>query len=326
MDNDESNDSIDGSSDSSSSTESSDDEPSYEGSSDESAKMSEDSDEFCHVSHHKSLSGSGSFAGKFDAYFASSRTSLTNVDQDSSYPERGDNKQFALLTSLAPAVLVTNRYDNLLLNGQSPRLAHLLELGDSWWLLDDFSSPTTWEHTEKTRTYSINSPVHNESTIFNAQPSHESSRSMAMMGNFKKMFSQTAHSVTMTPPDQRLCKHQCILPSLFGIVVFLYYASPLVAVRSKRQQTPPSDQPERFMNESNKVALGVYMKENSQTPEAALERFTITRNICLRNARVLKEIGEQAKADTWILLAQVRSRINTLTSHTDKLWSNCSSP
>ena len=41
----------------------------------------------------------------------------------------------------------------------------------------------------------------------------------------------------------------------------------------------------------------MYMLENPQTPDAALERFTTTRNLCLRNAQILRDMGEKSKAE-----------------------------
>jgi hypothetical protein len=191
LDNDESTNSNDSSSDTSSTSSSED--ASYD---DSSSDGSADSDGFCHVS-------------KFDDYFASSRKSLTQVEMEFSPAQIHERKQFAGLTSLAPSVFVTRRYDSLILNGQSPELAQLLELGDSWWLLSDFSAPTTWEQTEKTAVISWNdqSSLHRvPDRRFTVQTTHESSRSASMMGNLKKMFSHQTPSVAMTPPDQRLCK------------------------------------------------------------------------------------------------------------------------
>eukprot|EP00804_Cyclotella_cryptica_P005852 CCRYP_000144-RC/>CCRYP_000144-RC protein AED:0.03 eAED:0.03 QI:422/1/1/1/0.83/0.71/7/1324/1175 len=273
LDNDESTNSNDLPSDTSST--SSGEDASYDDSSDESARISQsDSDGFCHVS-------------KFDEYFASSRKSLTQIETESSPIQIHERKQFAGLTSLAPSVFVTRRFDGLILNGQSAELAQLLELGDSWWLLSDFSAPTTWEHAEKTAVTSWNdqSSLHNApDKMFTVHTAQESSRSASMMGNLKKMFSHQSPSVAMTPPDQRL-------------------------LRSKKQQNPSTNlserQPSSSLHKSDEVPLGMYMLENPQTPDAALERFTTTRNLCLRNAKILRDMGEKSKADTWTLLAQV---------------------
>jgi hypothetical protein len=174
------------------------DDPSSDGSSADDASSSSDSDGFCHV------------ASKFDEYFGSSRKSLTEVDVDAVAVMRDISKQFTGITSLAPAVLVTGQYDNLILNGQSPRLAQLIELGAAWWLLPDFSTPTSWERSEKTATpRDETSQIYPTSDkVYTDQQSHETSRSASIL---KKMFALQSPSASV-PADQRLCK--CFAMSL----------------------------------------------------------------------------------------------------------------
>lgn len=197
-----------------SSTGSSEDQ-SFDASSDE-LSQSDDSDGFCHITPEKSGGTDDSFAGKFDEYFSSSRKSLTQIDLDVSASEiREENKQFAGITSLAPSVLVTNEYNNILLNGQSPQLAQQLELGDAWWLLPDFSAPGSWEESNKTPRSSWDDQIHLHPTsdaVYTRQQSHESSRSASMVGNLKKMFALQSPSASI-PADQKLCE---LLPKIFS--------------------------------------------------------------------------------------------------------------
>lgn len=200
IDNNSSN-SDDGSPDNSSSGSSED--QSFGDSSDE----SDDSDGFCHV------------ANKFDEYFASARKSLTHIDVEDAVTEVRD-EHFAGITSLASSVLVTNEYDNLLLGGQTPQLAHMLELGQAWWLTKDFSTPTSWEHSEK-RAHSDEAPVPpTPDNVYTTQISHsESSRSASMVGNLKKLFALQSPSASI-PADQRLCKYLAQHNSLYTDQLF----------------------------------------------------------------------------------------------------------
>lgn len=157
---------------------------------------SDDSDGFCHV------------ANKFDDYFANSRKSLTHVDMDTvAAEEQEERKQFSGIASLAPNVFVTHKYDGFLLNGQNPQIAQMLELGFAWWLLSDFSTPTSWEHSEKIPASWNEVPApHTPDTEYARQPSQiESSRSASMVGNLKKTFTMQSPSASI-PADQRLCK------------------------------------------------------------------------------------------------------------------------
>jgi hypothetical protein len=52
------------------------------------------------------------------------------------------------------------------------------------------------------------------------------------------------------------------------------------------------------------IPLGMYVTERYQ-PQIALEQMAITRTLCLRNAKIMRDMGENSKADSWILLAQV---------------------
>lgn len=277
-----------------SSTSDSDDDQSFGDCSHESE--SEDSNGFCHV---QSEDVEDSFASKFDEYFASSRRSLTHIDTDiSTNHTRQTSKLFAGITSLAPSILVTNQYKNVLLNGQSAQLAHFLELGDSWWLLPDFSTPHSWEETEKLNSYRDEKLQHNVDKIFTRQPSRESSRSLSMVGNFKKLALRSPGAPSV-PADQRLLfknKKQPIIPTLD---------------LTERQPLSPTHNSEK----------GMCVVEKYQTSRKAYEQFGLTRNVCLRNAKMLRGIGEKSKGDTWALLAQVRFS-PTFGSPVLLIWSN----
>ena len=69
-----------------------------------------------------------------------------------------------------------------------------------------------------------------------------------------------------------------------------------------------------------KLNLGVYMLENPQTPEAASERISIARKLCLRNAQVCSLANQKSKADTWILLAQTIETIFTFGMNETDGW------
>ena len=167
----------------------------------------DDSDESFQTSPKSSEAPRRSFVSKFDSYFAESRKSLTHIDMVESISHiRKESKQFTGIASLSPSVTVSSQYDNIFLNGQSSQLANILDLGDAWWLLSDFTTPTSWEQSEKSAyPYASMSPMQiaPDNILLPRQSSHESSRSASMVGNLKKMFTIQSPSV---PPDQRLCK------------------------------------------------------------------------------------------------------------------------
>jgi len=277
-----------------SSTSDSDDDQSFGDCSDES--QSDDSNGFCRV---QSEDVEDSFVSKFDEYFASSRRSLTHIDTDmSTNHTRQTSKLFAGITSLAPSILVTNEYKNVLLNGQSVQIAQLLELGDSWWLLPDFSTPHSWEQTEKLNTHRDESlHLHSADKIFTRQPSHESSRSLSIIGNFKKLALRSPGPPSV-PADQRLFKNkkQPIIPTLD---------------LTERKPTYPTHNSEK---------VGMCVVEKYQTSSKAYEQFNITRNVCLRNSKILRGMGEKSKGDTWALLAQAVNSIQTFDSDDFDGW------
>lgn len=292
-----------------SNSDSSDDQ-SFDGSDDQSSDgssaddASSDSDGFCHV-------GSTS---RFDEYFGSSRKSLTQVDiadAAAAVDNRVISKQFTGITSLAPAVLVTGQYDGILLNGQSAKLAQLIELGAVWWLQPDFSTPTSWERSEKTTTTPRDETSHIQPTserVYTNQQSQESSRSASIL---KKMFALQSPSASI-PADQRLCKRVVI--GLFESQFILTFFH-VISVKSKRQPIMPSlDLPEwKPVNSdsSEMVPLGIYVTENYQPPQTAFEQMALTRTLCLGNAKIMRDVGEKSKADSWVLLAQVMRTTST---------------
>lgn len=201
---------------------------------------SDDSDGF-HLVSRQTSSASGSFDNMFDAYFSSSRKPLTRAETDlstqKSYEEARSSAiddsssidQFAGLTSLSPNVMITSNHDEVVLNGQTPELAQLLQLGDCWWLNNDdsFSVPNSswtngeraansWERWDDNSVFQRNSSDPNlsyaiperrieRSSSFSSQPVE--SKQTTMMGNLKKLFSYQSPTVAMTPPDQNLSKY-----------------------------------------------------------------------------------------------------------------------
>lgn len=61
----------------------------------------------------------------------------------------------------------------------------------------------------------------------------------------------------------------------------------------------------------NKVYPGVYMINNSPTPEAASQQLAISQKLCFHNARVCSDFGQKGKANTWRLLAQTIESVFT---------------
>jgi hypothetical protein len=93
------------------------------------------------------------------------------------------------------------------------------------------------------------------------------------------------------------------------IVNQLSSSIPCTTVRSKKQpmiSSLPDQKSQPFTNNSEKASFGMYVTEKHLPPKSASERFIVTRTLCLRNAKLLRDIGEKSKADTWTLLAQVR--------------------
>ncbi|KAL7466238.1 hypothetical protein ACHAXS_006526 [Conticribra weissflogii] len=285
-----------------------------------------DSESFYHVRRKNSASDdSDSFEGNmFDDYFAASRKSLlgpfpsSNVDDHSSANQKvgtrtledGGNERFAGLPSLSPNVVVTKRYDEIVLNGQLPELAQLLQLGDCWWLSDDFSVPDSnwndnnivsdsWGEWNETNSVQRNTSdpylnsVSHKMTRDRSSSYDDSSKRLTMMGNLKKLFSYQIPGVAMTPPDQRLLisKNQTENNRLQSII-------------------NNSDLSER--DASGDLKIGVYIRQNLPAPSAAPERLAVTRKLCLKNAQICSDLGQKSKADTWTLLAQTVEAIGEL--------------
>lgn len=124
---------------------------------------------------------------------------------------------FAGLPSLSPSVLITNKHDDILLNGQTPQLANMLMLGDTWWLNKDFEeevSDATWRNGEKQlegvpRSSSdpcLSDPTSGDTRRLAPSTSSSPTRlSTSMMGNLKRLFANQLPSA-MTPPDQQMSK------------------------------------------------------------------------------------------------------------------------
>jgi len=216
----------------------------------------------------------------------------------------GANEAFAGLPSLSPSVVITRKHDDILLNGQTPKLANILKLGEQWFLTKDFSVPDAGcgkravitglegpKDMEFPRNssdpYLSSSPFADRtlarSSSFSPPPS-KSSKHTSMMGNLKKLFANQLPTA-MAPPDQRLMNSKNVQKST-------------KILQSKERPGSTS------LEGSNKPHLGVYTLENPQTPDAASERLVISRKLCLYNAKVCSDCGQDSKADTWTLLAQ----------------------
>lgn len=200
-------------------------------------------DGFYHVTREASEGDSVEFGNSldknlFDDYFSASRASLLNpaggadsdsVNKNSIVKTDATNEHFAGLPSLSPNVVVTKNNDDIVLNGQTPELAQLLELGDCWWLTNDFSVPdSNWDKSEKPanswgewgdnlagqrNTSDPNLPTHLERKPIERSSSYDesSSKQHSMIGNLKKLFSYQLPGATMTPPDQRMCEYLSVL-------------------------------------------------------------------------------------------------------------------
>jgi hypothetical protein len=70
----------------------------------------------------------------------------------------------------------------------------------------------------------------------------------------------------------------------------------------------------------NKLYPGVYMVNNSPTPEAASQQLAISQKLCFHNARVCCDFGQKGKADTWRLLAQTIESIFTFQMDETNGW------
>jgi len=218
----------------------------------------------------------------FDEYFASSRKPLLGEEN------KGANEVFAGLPSLSPSVLITRKYDDILLNGQTPQLANLLKLGDEWWLSQDFSVPDIGrcQIIKKNTTDS-------KDTKQEPSSGDDSKAGSSMMGSLKKMFANQLSSVIAAHSNGN---------------------------KQTTQVGAHLDRPDHALtnfNGCNKVDQpGVYMLDNPQTPEAASQRLLVTQELCLYNAKVCLDCGQKSKADTWSLLAQTVE--NILTFETDE--------
>ena len=141
-------------------------------------------------------------------------------------------EKFAGLPSLSPSVAITRKYDDIILSGQTPQLANLLNLGDIWWLTQDFSVPNSVMQSGDKHPTGLEWPK-NDNSVFhhNLSDPHLSSilfpesraRSLSvselpksppkkdsMMGKMKKLFIHQLPTA-MTPPDQRLSESFTLL-------------------------------------------------------------------------------------------------------------------
>ncbi|KAL9180041.1 hypothetical protein ACHAXT_008011 [Thalassiosira profunda] len=264
---------------------------------------SDDSEGFFHVSS-KNSSRRNSLDKAFDEYWAESRKPLMGGEQEG--PGASDEK-FVGLPSLSPSVAVTAKYDQIMIHGQTPELAQRLDLGNVWWLLSDFAIPDGRQNgsnrqadgvegTSGAPTFPRNSSdPFMSTTLPDTAMSRSASFSPAtklkqssMVSSLKKLF---AHQLptAMTPPDQRLLKSKSSLEN--------------------QQVDQPLSDP--VPSGSDGVPIGVYLLENPQTPEAAADRLFVSQKICLRNAQVCSDCGQDDKASTWTLLAQTIESIFT---------------
>ncbi|KAL7456072.1 hypothetical protein ACHAWC_008345 [Mediolabrus comicus] len=274
----------------------------------------------------------------YKAYFSDSRKSLlgedsdneSNIHKDDGGGEQpkgsGDtsdaNKNFAGLSSISPAIAITRKYTDLVLNGHTPELANRLQLGDCWWLASDFSIPSNvgknidgpganrQENNKPVKRnnsnpdfpYSPNRPSGKSlERTWSLQPQPSSNKQTSMMGNLKKLMLPGM----ATPPDQRLIekknKHE---------------SAPRLETSTAQSKTQK--------NETSRHPLGVYLLENPQTPDAAAERLSITRNLCIQNAQVCIECGQKTKFDTWILLAKTIESLEIFESDPFAGWGGAS--
>ena len=309
---------------------SSDDSSSYEDVEVELESDSSDSenDGFFHVSK------------AYNAYFSDSRKSLLGEDSDNESNihkddgggeqpkgagDTGDtNKNFAGLSSISPAIAITRKYTDLVLNGQTPELANRLQLGDCWWLASDFSIPSNVgknidgpganrqennkaavkrNNSNPDFPYSPNRPSGKSlERTWSLQPQPSSNKQTSMMGNLKKLMLPGM----ATPPDQRLIEKKNKHENAPRLETF-------TAAQLKTQE-----------NETSRHPLGVYLLENPQTPDAAAERLSITRNLCIQNAQVCIECGQKTKSDTWILLAKTIESLEVFESDPFAGWGGAS--
>lgn len=250
----------------------------------------------------------------YNDYFSASRKSLLgasadsepsthkNVNKDSSKDENDmtdANAKFTGLSSISPAVSITGKYNDIVFNGQSPELANLLQLGDCWWLAKDFSVPDYKNNDISAAIRSDNKSIQRNTSdpaltysptkpglgrTWSLQPAHKNKdKQTSMMGNLKRLMPPGI--IMSTPPDQRLIE------------------------KKNKQESDPIENNTLQSNalqikDPSSVPIGVYMLENPQTPDAAADRLAITRNLCIQNAEVCMDCGQQTKADTWTLLAQ----------------------
>lgn len=251
----------------------------------------------------------------YNDYFAASRKSLlgASAEGDSSAQQNSDkgsskdeneaddaNKKFTGLSSISPAVAITGKYNDIVFNGQTPELANLLQLGDCWWLREDFSVPDYGSKNSDKPVVSRNDnkSIHRNSSdptlpytpnqpdlerTWSLQPlQKKKNKQTSMMGNIKRLMPPGI--IMSTPPDQRL-------------------------IEKKKSDDPVENNRSHQSNaiqltDSSSVPLGVYMLANPQTPDAAADRLSITRNLCIQNAEICLDCGQPSKADTWTLIAQ----------------------
>ncbi|KAL7428343.1 hypothetical protein ACHAXM_001235 [Skeletonema potamos] len=249
----------------------------------------------------------------YNDYFSASRKSLLGEYADSDSHAHKDvskeslkddkdtddaNKNFAGLSSISPTIAITGKYTDIIFNGQTPELANLLQLGDCWWLASDFSvpdyggknsdSPAATRSDNKSIQRNTSDPTLPYSPsrsglerTWSLQPLQKNkNKQTSMMGNIKRLMPPGI----ITPPDQRLIEKKS------------KQKSDATEIYTSQNTSPVKD--------SINVPLGVFVLENPQTPDAAVDRLSITRNLCIQIAEICMDCGQQSKADTWTLLAQ----------------------
>ena len=193
---------------SSSSSSSSDSSSSYEDgdslalASDDS-DVSDDSRGFCNSPPR------GNINSMLDNYFSPSHEPLTEIKRARS----GGSNEFAGLPSLSPHVVITRKYDDLLLSQQTPKLANMLNLGDTWWLTEDFEVPVSSCPGEMN--YDSARPNKGSAEFLRKFAERKLERSLSFTSSFKssqhasRMVGLFAHQLptSMTPPDRCLCKY-----------------------------------------------------------------------------------------------------------------------
>lgn len=261
-----------------------------------------DNDGFYHVAASTESPEKGG-SDLFDEYFSASQKPLLGAEE-----EANNVPTFTGLQSLSPSVLITTKYDDILLSGQTPHLANLLKLGDEWWLTKNFTVPaaTSWQQSGVNQSRSSHKfPQAASTSSYQTEPalpvslSTRVTKHSSMLGNLKKMFAGQLPS-DMAPPDQHL----------------------LSGIGKKRTKKEPLTDSSALQFERSHTLhqLGIYTMENPQSPEAASERLSRSQQLCLYNAQVCSDCGQQEKANTFTLIAQTIDTIFTFEMNDTDGW------